>query len=306
MNFSDKILVRLADPATRAGVFDATALEQIATAAYDTSRGSLAGPYSAVFDEFEIGMTVPRVATLEGHFGSLGGSERSAAHFNISGIASPVFVIDAFWRGAVIGRVSAATGRISDVDTAWPDPSAIDRDIVATLGSLPANPATLVTERRTRLVAQLQSGSADPNVVTAELVDLLIERTQSTDLNEYFDRYSRAATFGPVQVTIAPGPAPPPAAKPLPVAAAILVRDTATALAQMLADSRSVRDYLEGAGLGRVEDTGMPLRRGTLVIWVLPQTAFDDADWPGANPAARRTAAGQWLAREGIGLVVTA
>lgn len=306
MNFADKVLVRLANPATRAAVFDGPALEQIASAAYDTSRGALDGPYSAVFDDFEIGVVVPRLGTLEGHFGSLSGTERSGAHFTVSGIGGSVFIIDAFWRGYVVARVSSPTGRITDVETAWPDLSAIDREIVVALGSLPANPATLATERRSRLIAQLQAGSADPNVVTTDLIDRLVERTQSTSLNEYFDRYSRAATFGPVQVTFAPGPPPVLSAKPLPVAAAILVRDTPAGLSQMLADSRNVREYLEGAGMGRVEETGLPLRRGTLVIWVLPQTAFDDTDWPGATPAARRTAAGEWLAREGIGLAVTA
>jgi hypothetical protein len=46
---------------------------------------------------------------------------------------------------------------------------------------------------------------------------------------------------------------------------------------------------------------------------MVPETTFDDADWPGADQPGlseaqrrvrRRIDAGRWLAREGIGLVV--
>jgi hypothetical protein len=39
---------------------------------------------------------------------------------------------------------------------------------------------------------------------------------------------------------------------------------------------------------------------------MVPDVWFDDTDWPGASRAARITAAGAWMALEGIGLVPSA
>jgi hypothetical protein len=38
---------------------------------------------------------------------------------------------------------------------------------------------------------------------------------------------------------------------------------------------------------------------------VLPASVFDDNDWPGATPAARRSTAGDWLNEQGIAVVTT-
>jgi hypothetical protein len=35
-------------------------------------------------------------------------------------------------------------------------------------------------------------------------------------------------------------------------------------------------------------------------MWVVPATLFDDADWPGADPAARQANAAQILSSQGI------
>jgi hypothetical protein len=99
------------------------------------------------------------------------------------------------------------------------------------------------------------------------------------------------------------------------VAAALLVRDAAGfSLAGLLADSRAVAERLAPLGLERPADPTLRLRRPVAVVWVLPSSVFDDADWPGGGAAGltpiqrrtlRRAAAGTWLAAAGIGLVVT-
>ena len=306
MNFVDKVLVRLADPATRGSLFDGAALEQFAAAAYDTSQMTVEGPFNAVFDEVRLGVAIPRTGSAEGQWGGLGSSERSGANFNFTGFGGAPFVIDATWRGYIVARVSAPTGRISSVRTDWPDASAIDRDIVAALGALPADPGALGIERRTRLMARLRDAVADDDVVTDAVVDRLLASVGASSINDFFEHHSRTSGIGPVQITISPGPDVPPSPKPLPVSAAILVRDGAAGLAQLLADSKLVREQMESAGMGRPADPALRMLQSVLVVWVLPQSAFNDDDLPGANAAARRTAAGAWLAREGIGLATVA
>jgi hypothetical protein len=67
-----------------------------------------------------------------------------------------------------------------------------------------------------------------------------------------------------------------------------------------------VREQMEAAAHGRPDDPQLRPLRNVLVVWVVPQTLFQDNDWPGADAAARRQAAGDWLAREGIGLATVA
>jgi hypothetical protein len=304
VTFADQMLVRLADPATRAAIFDATALEQIASAAYDTSQATLEGPYTAVFEEFELGLPVSRIGTAEGQWGQLGGSDRSAGSFNVSGFGDPV-LISAFWRGQVVVKVSASAGQIAAVDADWVDVGAIDRAIVNALGALPPDPVARQTERRTRLTSQLKAAAADPDTVTDTVIDRAIQATGASSVNAFFERQARTAAIGAVQVTFVDAAPAAPVAKPLPIAAAIVVPDLAAGLARALADARNVRDQLAGAGLGRADAPGVPLRRTVVVVWIVPEAVFQDAAWPGANVAARRAAAGAWLAREGIGLAVT-
>jgi hypothetical protein len=113
------------------------------------------------------------------------------------------------------------------------------------------------------------------------------------------------------QITFAPPRAVSTTAKPLPIAAALLIRDAdGLSIAQLLVDSKSVRERLRYYGIERPSDPELQAREPLLVIWLVPQSLFDDADWPGGasgtpaeRRAGRRAAAGEWLAREGVGLV---
>ncbi len=115
MDFSDQVLVRLADPLTQAGVFDSAALEQIASAAYDTSQATIEGPYRAVFDEVRLGIAVQRSGSVEGFFGSLGSTDRSGANFTIGGLGGSAFLINALWKGYVVASATAPSSRITRV-----------------------------------------------------------------------------------------------------------------------------------------------------------------------------------------------
>jgi hypothetical protein len=99
MNFVDFALVRLAQDATRASVFDQISLEQIVAAAYAPEVASLAGPYTGLFDEFQMGVPITRRATIDGNWGSLTGLERTEVRLAVAGVGRPSTVrVDALWR----------------------------------------------------------------------------------------------------------------------------------------------------------------------------------------------------------------
>ena len=244
MQYVDQQLVRLADSATRPAVFDQEALEQIVAAAYDAEGMQAAGPYTATFDEFQLGLAAAPLAALEGTWNPVGGVERTEAHFRVAGLPNGSAPrVDALWRGSVVARFAPAGEPITSVVTATPGADTLEAEVTF----------------------------AEPRHVGAS-------------------------------------------PRPLPIAAALLIRDSAElSVAQLLADSKAVRERLRAYGVERPPDPALRLRHPLVLVWIVPRALFEDADWPGgdAGPpaqraAARRASAGAWLAREGIGLAVTA
>lgn len=310
MTFEDATLIRLADPAQRPGVFDEAALEQFLQAAYDTSLTPVGGPFSALFEEFRLGVPVLPVSTVDGSWGPQSGSERSAARLEVTGMSGPPLVVDAFWRGAVVTRTSAPSGVITEVVTSWPSTEEVDQEIIQSLNGLPANPAVLEQERRSRILVRLRAGMKNGAALTDSVFDSMLAQIGAGSVSEWFDRGRGVNLAGSVTITMEERPAPPPSPRALPVAAAVLVRGSVSPLARLLMESRMVRQCLESNGLARPEEPNFRALQSILVIWVIPESVFDDDSWPGAMPgdaaaakrAKRRLAAGQWLAKEGIGL----
>jgi hypothetical protein len=243
MDFVDQRLIQLADPATRGGVFDAVALEQLVGAAYDAEAMSVAGPFSATFDEFRVGVAAQPLAALDGTWNPVGAVDRTEAHFRVAGMGDGALPrVDALWRGSIVARFADAGDPITKVVTTTPDARTVDAEVT-------------------------------------------------------FDA-PRPVSAG---------------ARALPIAAALLIRDAALlSVAQLLSDSKAVRERLIPYGLERPPDPTLRLREPLLIVWIVPEALFDDADWPGGNGgspaqqrALRRAAAGTWLAREGIGLAAT-
>lgn len=244
MTFEDRVLVRLANPGTRAAVFDQDSLEQLVEAAYDGAALGVQGPYAADFAEFRVGVPVRPLGAVEGSWSPTGAIDRTEARFRVSGLGGAGTTrIDALWRGAVVGRFALGGEPVTSVRTATPD---------------------------------------------AETVE----------------------------TTVTYAPAAPVAAfpRPLPIVAALLVRGAGTSIASLLAETAAARELLGTFGLERSTNGGPRPRNPLVVCWVVPPDTFDDPDWPGAAGgmsaaqarAARRASAGTWLAREGIGLAVTA
>jgi len=310
VNFVDGILVRLATGP--AGVFDQLSLEHLLRAAYDTANATLAGPFNAAFESLRLGVAVPRTAIAQGAWGA-SGTPAIEGRWELSGLGGDgTLLVDALWRGAIVARTAAPTGRIADVGTAWPTASGIDEEIVAALGALPADSAAREQQRRTRYRARLRAALAQPDALTDEALDRWLREAGAGSVGELIERSAGTTFFGATRVTYVETAAPPPVPRVMPVAVALLIRDVGFSLAGLLAQSKQVRELLEPLA-GRADKSGGRLRHPLVIGWVVPAAVFNDADWPTEtnppNPAdqvrERRQVAGRWLSDEGIGLIVS-
>jgi hypothetical protein len=314
VNFVDATLLKLATPADRANLFDQHALAQIAATAYDVDALAIEGPYQPHFDELRLGPNLPPVATVEGAWQPQTSTERTDVRVHVSGLAGPLVQrVDALWRGGIVARAIPLDSVIEEVTVDWPDPGLIDDEIrAAGGGALPGNPTTLENQRRQRLIDHIKAGLTEPDLLTDERFDALLASVGTGSVGDLIERVQAAAAVGTVNVTFSPPTAKQPTPKDLPLAAVLLIRDAAgLSLADLLAESHALRDRLDPLGFDIPSDTKLKRRTSLIVIWLLPIATFDDADWPGATAAmsaaakrdARRAAAGEWLAAEGIGLV---
>ncbi|HEX8067515.1 MAG TPA: hypothetical protein VF520_13435 [Thermoleophilaceae bacterium] len=246
MDWVDQTLVRLADPATRAALFDQASLAHVVAAAYDVGRMPVEGPYEVAFDELRVGVVADAPTAVHGGWTGPGASERTQAILSVTGLPGSLAPrLDAIWRGSVIARATPPADVIASADTAW------------------AGDAT-----------------GAPQASTA------------------------------MTVTFASQPAAP-ARTELPVVVALLVRDVAASVAELLAQGAILRSRLESLGVGGTVDAALPQRHRLVIAWVVPLAMFDDAGWPGAKSgstsrtahSARRDTAARWLAEQGIALI---
>jgi hypothetical protein len=300
MNFVDFTLVRLAQDETRASVFDQDALAQIVAAGYAAEGATLAGPYSGLFDELQVGVSIPRRATIDGHWCSTTG-ERTVVRLELAGAGRPSTVrVDAIWRGSVVARTSPASSRIRQVISSWPGPDGIDREIIGALGSLPADPVALEAERRSRFLSRVRAAFPQSGAFTDAWFDDWLGRIGARSVGDLMTRFQGQLLTGALEIAFADPAETPPSPRLLPLSAAILIRDAPLSIADLLADSKMIREHLFEAGVERAPDQAMSRRAPLVVVWIVPDTVFEDVDWPGADAAARRRSAAAWLGAEGI------
>jgi len=313
LDYVDYTLVRLADESLRASLFDQIGLEQIASAAYEADAMVLGPPYSAVFDSVFIGLSVPRRAVAEAAWGPSTGADRREGRATLFGFGADTVRVEELWRGAVVANAVSPMARIQRVVSSWPDPSGIDDDIARALNGLPSDPKMLEAERRKRVLARLRAAFVQPDALSDATFDAWLAETGARSVGDWIARWATQPT-GVTRVEFSPPAAAATAApRNLPISAAVLVRDRSVKVAELLADSKLVIDQLKEMGLERAPGSDTIGRNPILVVWMLPDSTFDDADWPGGENAttddarrlARRRTAGRWLAREGIGLVTT-
>jgi hypothetical protein len=276
MNFVDSVVVRLAGDATRASLFDDVSLAQLLSAQYDTNVVQVSAPYSPVFDQLELGVSLP----------DAGGANQVR--------------VDGFWRGRIVARTAVGGAVVDEVHSAWPDGHNIHPHMVGALGALPRDPATLEQERRQRYKALLKAGMAQADALTDDVFNGVLTAAGVASVGELLAaQCTRALAALRIHFTEGSATLVP---TPLPVSFALLVRDSPS-IADLLSASKAVRALLAPTGNGLPSDPKRQIRFNLGVAWLVPLTLFDDPGWPGADRDARRTAAGAWLAREGIGLV---
>jgi hypothetical protein len=249
---------------------------------------------------------------VEGTWRSVGSPDYTEAQFQVGGLASPTDVtIDALWRGAVVAQFAVVGEPITALTVTWPQVGLIDEQIIAQTGSLPSDPAALERARRAQLLDELRGGLDQPGAFGDAELDRWLRDLGASSVSELIGRLPGIAAGAALKITFAPPGQPTAVPQPLPIAAAILIRDvTGFSLAELLSESKRARACIERLGLLAAPSPGTRSRVAVAVIWIVPLSLFDDSDWPGATAgetpdqqiAARRAAAGEWLAAEGIGL----
>ena len=245
MDFVDQTLLSLADPALRATLLDQEALQAVLVSAQDRSALETTGPYTATFDQLELGPDLGGAAA-DGYWSAVDGSSRTMAQFSVSGLGdSATPPVAAIWIGTITANVTTGDATVSAVSDTWTSAGAGEEfEATATLTLTPSAQA-----------------AAAPR------------------------------TFG--------------------LTAAVFIADAPLALLELVKASARARAQVTTARppvtAPNVITTTLPI-----AVWLVNQTVFDDAGWPGAAAgasaadanAARRARAAQWLAAQQIGLAV--
>jgi hypothetical protein len=306
VEFADRVLVQLADPSLRGALFDDMSLAQLIAAAYDESQFIVDGPFEPVFDSLRIGIPVPRIATFDGYWCPTGTAQKVDMRLQGTGFCDSFPVrVDALWHGHIVARRTLSSAIISQLTTTWPDLASVDATIAQDLGALPADPAQLEAERRARVLARLRAGLSQPDALTDVAFDHWLERSGASSVGELVTAFGGILNPATVALQFSTNGTEELLAEALPITVALLIRNAPVSLADLLMQSKQVRQPLSAAGLGATARAALPLKEPLLIGWMLPTSVFEDTDWPGADATARRANAGAWLAHEGIGLMVT-
>lgn len=310
MDFVDKTLVQLSDASSRAALFSEQALEQILNAGYNTDIVPVNAPFTATFDEFSLTYLSQYPRDIEGTISTGGGNEPMQLRIRTAELLpSNNVTADALWRGNIVARSAPEDSVIDEVVTSRPQLSNIDSSIIADMGSLPGDPVVLEQKRREKFLSALKSSLKYPDALRDENITVLLEDLDAASVTELLE--SGTNFHSALRIGFSAPSGKPPTPQLYPITAAILIRDTGFSVRNLLTESKRLQKYLEQNGLQRPRIPSLPIRKAILVVWIVPDTVFDDEDWPGATPAmtdaqkraARADKAGIWLAGEGIGLV---
>ena len=306
MEFVDAALIKIADSATRATVFDQTALEQMAAAAYDSTALALQGPYSAVFDQLELGVAISSLGSVEGNFRLPGNPTGGDLHLQFAGLGTLLPMrADALWTGSIVARTTPMQSRIATVRIRFALED-IDAAIRKDLGALPADAAALEAERRKRLLAEMRAAMSEPTLLTDAAFDAWLAGIGAENVSDLLVYHRGTLASGVLQIGFTPPAGGAPVPTTLPIAAAIMIRDKSASVAQLLMESKMLREQLSERGIAVPAVSGLPARNPFLVVWLVPIAMFDDAAWPGlggnqnAQRTSRRNNAAAWLGPEGI------
>lgn len=142
MDFVDQTVLTLADPQLRAGLLDQDALQAVVTSAQDGPALATTGPYTATFDELELGPDLGGF-TASGAWTAADGSTRTVADFTLAGLHDPASPpVTAVWIGTITANTITGDARVSAVTDVWsPAGSGEEFQSATTVTLAPAAPA---------------------------------------------------------------------------------------------------------------------------------------------------------------------
>lgn len=302
MQFEDRILVQLGDAASRQALFTPGLAERLVAAAFGPD-GPYAAPFSFGATAATLGVRAAEDLRLRATWrmadGRVGG-EVDAMLPSFS--ASEPGVVAAVVEGTVAASMAPVTGRIAAMDARTaelPSLAAIEAGVPAADRADPA-----AHERRRRVLLGQAVGGALAEDEALVLAERTLAGAGAGTVAEFL-----ASPAGPAAVArlalryelTDPGPAAQHAAQ---FVAGVLVRDLAApGIASLLQQSRELQRAMRGAGRGTAPLAGLAPRHAVPVIWLIPLAGFGDADWPGADEAAREARAAAWLAEQGVALM---
>lgn len=302
MDFADNVLLRLASTPTRNALLSQAVLGTMVDTAFDTSTANVAGPYALDVEQLDLGVEIPRTATLEGTYEQAPGTLPGMLRLRVGNLQlGETLRVDSLWRGQLIARIITSDNRITAVSGGFALLD-LDRAIEAALGALPVGVA-LETERRKELLKRLKAGALLPDVIDDAALNHMLAAAGVSSLADLVAQQG-VANLGALRIrfTSAPEVEPPPVPVRLPVTVAVLVHNTLDGLSTLFAKGRAIAAALAMDPAAQPAAAQLTRRVPILQCWFVPGTLFDNADWPGATAAARASALTQLLSGQGIAL----
>ena len=119
MDFVDQTVLALADPQLRTGLLGQDALAAVLASAQDGPALDTSGPYTATFDELELGPDLGGAAA-SGSWAAIDGSARMVADFTLAGLSdSAAPPVAAVWIGTITANAVTGDARVSAVSDTW-------------------------------------------------------------------------------------------------------------------------------------------------------------------------------------------
>lgn len=288
MQFKDQILLRFCDPVSRFTAFTESALKNAVMAAYRVERVALQGTATPMFSSFVLG--------------GLDEPEGDPATNRDASLR-----VDALWRGSISVDANFAQARVEVAEMATLSLDGFDVEVVtANGGALPIG-AALEPARREILAGRIAAISNNTAAATDQVIDSFLAKSGVQNIATLLEKPNQV-TLSQLQLMIS-DPIGGAGFKKMefPVALAVLIRDPSepqNSLTELVSAARLIQQQLRKAGF-EPQIASQAGGQGTAaVVLVVPESWFEDQDWPGTNKTERIEKAGDWMAREGIGLAV--
>lgn len=291
MQFAEKALIALSGESTRGAVFGQAGLKNIVKAGYTLHEAALQGAASPRFAGFTLGGLDPEETE------------------DPADLPPPALRIDALWRGSIRIAASFPKAEITGLSEGRLSLDGLDASVAAANGGVLPTGAGLEAGRRAELVRRLAVLARHPRSATPEVIEAWLATAGAATVADLLEAEGTVPLSG-LRIEISP---------PLgggifsqmdfPVAVAVLIRDPADPgmrLTEIVAATRRLEARLRKAGFEPKQHSEAGGQGKAVTALVVPEAWFDDTDWPGGTRAARITAAGAWMAREGIALVAAA